>query len=177
MNIPNMLSVFRITLVPLFIVVYFSPFPTAKIIGLVIVLVAYFTDVLDGFLARRLGQITDLGKILDPLADKLMQIAGIICAAVQYPQIIWVVIILFVKDLLLGIGALLLSKKKIVSQANWFGKIASFVNVLFLLSLLLPMNIPDRILLFISLLVVAFNAMALVSYFIAFLKFSNSTTA
>lgn len=175
MNIPNILSAFRLALVPVFVMVYFSQLPSSQYIGVTIVLVAFFTDVLDGFLARHLNQITTLGKILDPLADKLMQIAGIVCVSYSRPEMFPVVAFLLIKEALLGIGTLIISKKRVVAQANWFGKIASFVNVVFLIALLIPINFSGIYLYFGSVVVVLFNAAALGSYFVSFIKIFKNT--
>ena len=77
-QIPNILSAIRLLAVPVFVAVFFSDIANANIWALVIFVAAELTDILDGYLARRNGWITDVGKILDPLADKLMQAAAII---------------------------------------------------------------------------------------------------
>ena len=80
-QIPNILSAIRLLAVPVFVVVFFSDLPHANLWALAIFVAAELTDILDGYLARRNGWITDVGKILDPLADKLMQAAAIISLA------------------------------------------------------------------------------------------------
>jgi phosphatidylglycerophosphate synthase len=81
MNIPNILSLFRLCLVPVFPLVYFSGMPYANLWAALVYAGAAATDVLDGLLARRLNMITRLGRLLDPLADKLMGAAVIVCVA------------------------------------------------------------------------------------------------
>ena len=77
-QIPNILSVIRLLMVPVFIAIYFSDIKNAEIWALAVFVAAELTDVLDGYLARKNGWTTEAGKILDPLADKLMQAAAII---------------------------------------------------------------------------------------------------
>lgn len=115
---------------PVFLSVYLSPRPDSKYIAMGILCISFITDVLDGFIARRFNMISDLGKILDPLADKVMQITVLVCIAFSHKELIWLVVMLLVKDVLIGIGALVqFIKQKKVSQANWFGKVSCFLSV------------------------------------------------
>ena len=128
-HIPNILSVLRLLMIPVFVVLYFEydTIPNSYIAAGVYVL-AWLTDALDGYLARRNNWITDVGKILDPLADKLMQFAAVVCFAVDNLIFLAVVIPLFLKELVMLIGGLLVIKrKKIVVQAHWYGKVATVI--------------------------------------------------
>ena len=95
-NIPNILSIIRICLVFVFVAIFFSPI--SKIWALVAFLSAGATDVVDGFLARKNNWITDLGKVLDPFADKLMQCTVLVCLCIESVVPIWFLIIFFAKD-------------------------------------------------------------------------------
>ena len=81
--IPNILSCIRIALVGVFIYLFFLDYPNNIIFALLTFLVAGATDVVDGYLARRNNWITDLGKILDPFADKLMQCTVLVCMSIK----------------------------------------------------------------------------------------------
>jgi len=72
MNIPNSLTLLRIAMIPVFVVVFYLPFQWANILACIVFIIAAVTDILDGYLARKLGQISPLGAFLDPVADKLM---------------------------------------------------------------------------------------------------------
>ncbi len=72
MNIPNTLTLLRIALIPIFVLVFYLPFSWNHLVGCIIFSIAALTDLLDGYLARKLGQISKLGEFLDPVADKLM---------------------------------------------------------------------------------------------------------
>ena len=120
-NIPNILSVIRICLVVAFVVVFFSP--ASKIWALVIFLTAGATDVVDGFLARRNNWITDLGKILDPFADKLMQCTVLICLCIESVVPLWFLLIFFAKEALtLLLGFIAIRRRSVVVVSKWYGK-------------------------------------------------------
>lgn len=122
-NIPNILSIIRILLVGVFILVFFNNYPDNLLWALVIFLTAGLTDVIDGFLARRFNWVTNLGKILDPLADKLMQCTVLVCMLIKELIPDWLVIPFILKELLMLLGGLLIIKKrKVVVVSNIFGK-------------------------------------------------------
>ena len=126
MYIPNILSCLRLALVGVFIFVFCASGHEHKNqIALFIFLFAGLTDVVDGFLARRFGWITTLGKILDPLADKLMQCTVLICLASAKMIGVWFIIPYILKELLMLFGGLFVIKtKKLVVVSNVFGKFA-----------------------------------------------------
>ena len=122
-NIPNILSVIRILLVGVFIYVFFLDYPNNLIWALITFLTAGLTDIIDGFLARRFNWITNIGKILDPFADKLMQCTVLICMWIKNLIPGWLVIPFILKEFLMLLGGLLIiKKKKVVVVSNIFGK-------------------------------------------------------
>ena len=127
MSIPNILSFFRIILVPLF--VYEFTFRDNFSVAGIVLLISGITDCLDGFIARKFNMITDLGKILDPIADKLTQIMVVFCLAHKHFAIMWVLLgFLVIKDFALLVGGITLYKKKdMVVASNWYGKAATIV--------------------------------------------------
>jgi CDP-diacylglycerol--glycerol-3-phosphate 3-phosphatidyltransferase len=88
MNIPNSLTVVRIALIPIFMLVFYLPFPSANLATAVIFALGALTDWLDGYLARRLGQTSALGQFLDPVADKLM-VAVVLVLLLQQDPSVW----------------------------------------------------------------------------------------
>jgi cardiolipin synthase len=93
-----------------------------------VVVLSALTDVVDGFIARRYNMITDLGKFLDPLADKLTQAAMIICVATKNWWIVFLLVIMIVRELLLFIWGLLFFKKNdAVHSSRWYGKLSTVV--------------------------------------------------
>ena len=84
MTVPNILSLLRLFLVPVFAVVFFQPMPDAHTWAALIYLVAFLTDIADGWIARHFNQVSKLGRILDPAADKWMTFTVIICIMFSY---------------------------------------------------------------------------------------------
>ncbi|MDL2257716.1 CDP-alcohol phosphatidyltransferase family protein [Eubacteriales bacterium OttesenSCG-928-K08] len=121
-HIPNILSALRLLMVGVF--VYFFR-QEQYIWALVIYVTAILTDILDGYLARRNNWISNIGKVLDPLADKLMLIAALVCFCVKGWIPIWLVAVVAGKELVMIIGGAFLYKKDIVVYADWFGKTAT----------------------------------------------------
>ncbi len=120
--IPNMLSFLRLLMVGVFLY-FFKRSQYYAALGVYIL--AILTDMLDGYLARRNGWITDLGKILDPLADKLMLITALICFYLQGWIPLWLLAIVMGKETIMIIGGAFLLKKDVVVFADWFGKFAT----------------------------------------------------
>ena len=119
-NIPNLLTLFRLLLIP--VMLHYLLIDNIKI-ALVVYIVASTTDVIDGYVARKFDMITSLGKVLDPLADKLLQFAALI--GLCYLKIIpfWILIVFFCKEVIMGIGCFkLILKDNVIVQAKWFGK-------------------------------------------------------
>jgi cardiolipin synthase len=128
-TIPNILSYIRIILIPFFAYYYITATgPADYYIAAFIILLSGLSDMLDGLIARKFNQITEIGKIIDPIADKLTQMAIIVCLLFQY-EYVWVLIILFVaKELFMGInGLILLRKGKQLDGSMWFGKVSTAV--------------------------------------------------
>lgn len=129
LTIPNILSYIRILLIPLYIYIYFNAEEISDYYwaGAVLVLSAV-TDSLDGIIARTTGQITELGKVIDPLADKLTQIAVIGAMVFKRPYILPLLILFVVKEVFMLINNVLLLRKDIIMDgAQWFGKVATAI--------------------------------------------------
>lgn len=125
LTVPNAMSVFRVLVIPFF--VYFALQDNIPMALLMLGLSA-LSDALDGFVARKFNQITELGKMLDPFADKLTQGAVAICIAVRYPSICPLLFLLVVKELFMLFGACyLLQKKKKPCAAQWYGKVSTIL--------------------------------------------------
>ena len=125
-TIPNVLTMLRLILVPVFAVLFIRGQLKA---ALAVYIVASLTDLLDGFLARKLNQITDFGKLFDPLADKLMVMTALICQgfAGVFP---WAAILLVAcKELIMIIGSTFMLNKGIVVYSNYLGKTATVVFI------------------------------------------------
>lgn len=138
-HLPNILSVIRLILVPIFVFVFFSGDPNAHTIALGIYVLASITDVLDGYIARRYNLVTELGTVLDPLADKLMLIAAMTCIYLEgnVPLIVLGLVIAKESFQILAGFYLYWRKTKVVIPANKFGKLGT---ILFFLSIVLILS-------------------------------------
>jgi cardiolipin synthase len=135
MNIPNILTIIRLLLVPVFILVFFSEIPNAMLISFLIFLFAGLTDFLDGYIARKYNLVTKWGSVLDPLADKLMSITVLLCLTYEAIIPVWVLVVIMAKELLMIIGGAVLYKKGTYVPARFYGKVATvlfYVAVIFL---------------------------------------------
>lgn len=123
LTIPNALSVVRILIIPFFAWSFLQDrLPLA--VGLLVL--SGLSDCVDGFIARKLNQVTELGKMLDPLADKLTQGVVALCLAMRFPVIGPVLLVFIVKELVMLCCAIgLLKKKKRPCAAQWYGKVAT----------------------------------------------------
>ena len=122
-HIPNILSIIRILLVFVFVFVLFVL--DSPLWAIIIFLIAGATDVVDGYLARRFNWITNLGKILDPFADKLMQCTVLVCFCIKGIIPVWFVIPFFLKEgATLFIGWIVIRRRSVVVVSKWYGKAA-----------------------------------------------------
>ncbi len=121
-NLPNTLTILRILMVPIYVILFLEPTASRSIAAAVVFGLAALTDLLDGYLARRRGQVTQVGQLLDPIADKFLVISGLILL-VQFQRIeAWIAITFIVRDLgITGIRAVAASKGLIIA-AGQFGK-------------------------------------------------------
>ena len=137
LTIPNLLSVFRLMLIPVYVVIYLNATePVHYYIAGGILAVSCMTDLIDGMIARHFNMISTLGKFLDPLADKATQFTLAICLAITYP-IIWVMVVLiFVKELFqLIAGIVAFRHGQILKGALMSGKICTtvlFISLIFM---------------------------------------------
>ena len=126
-TIPNIISFFRILLIPLFAVAYFRDELTMSW-SLIILIISGVSDVIDGFIARKFNMISDLGKVLDPIADKLTQAVVLLCLTIKHMIILPTFIVLFIKELLTMFAAIhILSNGTKPISSRWFGKLSTVV--------------------------------------------------
>ena len=134
-HIPNILSATRILMVPVFVYLFFEYHDERIYLSLTVFLLAGLTDITDGYLARRNNWTTNLGKLLDPLADKLMECTVLVCFAVKDIIPWWLPAVFVLKELFMISGALIVLKKiKVTVKSNWYGKLTTavfYVIVLF----------------------------------------------
>ncbi len=144
-SIPNLLSLFRLLLVPVYLYLTLGAASKQDIYWAAGVLIlSGLTDFADGQIARRFDQITDLGKFLDPAADKITQLSLMISLAHFNPEITWLVALFIVKELFMVIASAIGLKEKVYLQgAAWFGKVSTAIIYIAIPVLLLFPNLPQ----------------------------------
>ena len=143
---PNLLSLLRILLVPLFLWVYLRAETLQEHLAAAgILALSGLTDLLDGLIARHYNMITDLGKLLDPAADKLTQASVIVALTLRYPPVIILLVVFAIKEIAMIAGGLFLLKKKTtVVSSKWFGKVSTAVFYLTMFALIAVPNVPPQ---------------------------------
>ncbi|WP_447603458.1 CDP-diacylglycerol--glycerol-3-phosphate 3-phosphatidyltransferase [Nitrospira sp. Nam80] len=136
-NLPNVLTVARILLIPVFVVLFVTPTPDRSLAAAVVFVIAALTDLLDGYLARRRGQVTKLGRLLDPIADKLLVLSALI-VLVQVDRVTALVAILIIarEVAVTGIRAIAATEGMIIS-AETTGKYKMALQVIAIVLLIL----------------------------------------
>lgn len=143
LTVPNLLSLFRLLLIPVFVHQYLQENYTAT--GLLLLL-SGLTDMADGFIARHFHAVSNLGKILDPVADKLTQVSMLICLVSRYPLMLILVIIMIFKELFMSIsGVLVIHKTGTVFGADWHGKATTILLYLTMFIHVFWISIPAAV--------------------------------
>ena len=173
--IPNLLSVIRLCMVPLFIYVFFLQYPNNVWYAVLIFFLAGATDVVDGWLARRNNWVSNVGKILDPTADKLMQCAALLCLYSKAIIPLWLLIAYVSKEMLILVGAVFVFRKKsIVVKSSFWGKFAVCVFYASIAALVGLQNAADEVRMMwsgaICVAMLCFAIVALVQYFREYIK-------
>ena len=141
MNLPNKLTVARVCMVPLFMVALMLNTEVSRVVATVIFALASFTDMLDGKIARKYNLITNFGKLIDPLADKILTAAAMVCLVELGDLAAWiVVIILFREYAITGLRSVAASEN-IVVAANIWGKVKTVCQMIALMLLMLKPQI------------------------------------
>ena len=165
--VPNIISIFRICLVPVFIAVYFSDDSDRKLYAVIIFVIAAFSDFLDGYLARKYKASSNLGKLLDPLGDKLMTISAMVCITIDGLIPFWAVLVACIKEILMAAGGIVLHRKARTQllPSNLIGKTASVVLFLVCVTLMLFIDMPNWASTALISIAIGLTFAALVSYF------------
>lgn len=152
LTIPNLLTALRIILVPFFIWQYLRGH---SLTALVIFLIVQLTDLLDGMIARKFGQVTSLGKLLDPIADKLLLLSVLACLTLRPIEgrglPLWVLFVVLGKEALTLLGGAFALRRKVVVQSQFLGKAATFLFAGTIVVILLGYQTLGTVLLYISL--------------------------
>lgn len=175
LTVPNLLSLFRLILIPVYVVIYLNAqSSTDYYIAGAILAVSCLTDMIDGKIARHFNLITTLGKALDPLADKATQFTLIVCLAVRYPVLFYVIALFVVKEAFQIIAAYWLYRKgKVLKGALISGKICTTVLFLSLIAMVVFPELTERQVEIIAVVDLIFMVMAFTEYALAYFSKKN----
>lgn len=166
---------FRLLLVPVFVIAYFSGSSHAPLYATGVYLLAAATDFLDGRIARKYNMVSKLGRILDPLGDKIMTFAVLICITIDKLVPVWAVVIFFIKELLMVIGGFRVYKKLTdMPSSNYFGKCATVVFIVVCAVLMLFKDIPKLYATAMIAFAIIIMMVAFVSYLMQYIKITKS---
>lgn len=141
-HIPNILTIIRFLLIPIIIILILSG---NYLLGLIFFTISSITDILDGIIARKFNFISDFGKLMDPLADKLTQISVLTALVIRNIIPLWILLIIVSKEFVLISGASFLYGKDVVVYSKWFGKLATVLLYLAIVSSLLLSQFETQI--------------------------------
>ena len=144
MNLPNKLTLFRVILIPFFVFFLLAPYfeGYGNYIAVAIFIVASLTDMLDGKIARKYNLVTNFGKFMDPLADKLLVCSAMICLISTGQLAAWIVIIIIAREFIISGFRLIASDNGIVIAASYWGKFKTTFQMLMVIVLIL--NSPNQ---------------------------------
>ena len=125
MNLPNKLTIARVIMIPLFLICLYLNIGCGKYIAVGIFILASLTDLLDGKIARKYNLVTNFGKFMDPLADKLTQISVLATLMIKELIPVWILAIVIAKEAVMIAGASFLYGRDVVVSSKWFGKLAT----------------------------------------------------
>lgn len=143
MNLPNKLTLLRVIMIPFFVCFLLlenGANPTYRYIAAAVFIVASFTDMLDGKIARKYNLVTNFGKFMDPLADKLLVCSGLICFTALNQLPAWIVIVIISREFIISGFRLVASDNGVVIAASYWGKFKTVSQMI--MSVLLILNIP-----------------------------------
>lgn len=174
-TIPNMLSLFRLLLIPVYIMIYLNARQDSSyVLSASILAVSCLTDMIDGQIARRFNMVTNVGKVLDPLADKLTQIALTVCLSIKYPVLRGVLLLLISKEVFQTVTAYVMFRRgRVLPGSLIAGKICTAVLFISLIYLVLFPDPELWIVNFIAFADALFLSYAFICYALAFLSSNN----
>ncbi len=145
MTIANILTIGRIILVPIFLVILLTEMQNKEIFAFIVFLIASITDAVDGYLARKMNQITELGKFLDPLADKLLITAALLAMVYLDFVATWVAAVIILRELFITAFRFYFLVKDSTFSASWIAKKKTLAQIIAICLLILHPEFPEPI--------------------------------
>ena len=168
MNLPNKLTLFRVILIPFFVFFLLAPYfeGYGNYVAVVIFIVASITDFLDGKIARKYNLVTNFGKFMDPLADKLLVCSAMICLIATGQLAAWIVIVIIAREFIISGFRLVASDNGIVIAASYWGKFKTVFQMAMTIVLILNIDHPIMLLLgqILTYIALALTVISLIDY-------------
>ena len=159
LNLPNVLTVLRIMLVPVLVVALLGNTPSGDVLAAIVFALASLTDFVDGYLARSRDSVTTFGKLMDPLADKLLVVGALLCLVSLHRLEGWVAMVIIARELAVTVLRANASQSGVVISASMFGKLKTCLQIAAILAVIAVHGSP----LWVSLLVYSTVAVTLLS--------------
>ena len=168
MNLPNKLTIARVIMIPLFLICLYLNIGCGKYIAVGIFILASLTDLLDGKIARKYNLVTNFGKFMDPLADKLLVCSALIALVDLNRIAAWIVIIIIAREFIISGFRLVASDNGVVIAASYWGKFKTAFQMITIIMLVLNLNVPFKYMNIINMAVVyialALTVISLIDY-------------
>ncbi|MFQ5949133.1 MAG: CDP-diacylglycerol--glycerol-3-phosphate 3-phosphatidyltransferase, partial [Nitrospiria bacterium] len=163
MNLPNILTITRVLLIPFFIIFFYQPSKMSSVIAASIFTISSFTDILDGYFARLRSEVTQFGKILDPVADKLLIVSALILLVGDKRVPAWIAIIIIGREFAVTGFRAVAASEGVVIAAESTGKYKTFLQIVAIIFLTVDFTSETyhhigRFLLFVSMILALFSA-------------------
>lgn len=174
-TIPNVMTLLRFAMIPLIAWLYIVRrefFMAAVVAG-----ISALTDVFDGIIARKFDMVTDIGKIIDPVADKLTQATVIFCLSMRYPYMSALFCVHVAKEIIMGVMGVIALRKKSINSAKWYGKMSTIVLFFVTVTHLVIPQVSDELSLVLVAISMAAMAVALALYIRFYFKLLYHKTA
>ncbi len=169
MNLPNKITIFRVCMIPIFLIFMLGEgIPYGNILAAILFVIAALSDLLDGYIARKHNLVTNFGKFMDPLADKLLVSSALICFVALKTVPAWIVIIIIAREFIISGFRLIASDNGVVIAASWWGKLKTNVQMVMSVMLIVNldygwMNVLEQIAIYLAL---ALTVISLIDYMI-----------
>ena len=170
-TIPNLLSLFRLLLIPVYVIIYLNAKEYSDyFLAAAILAVSCMTDMIDGKIARHFNMTSTVGKILDPLADKATQFTLIVCLSVKYPVLLFLVVLFFIKEIFqLIAGIISIRHGKMLKTALLTGKISTTVLFISLILMVMLPQLPYSAIVTITVVDIIFLSISFTDYLCTYL--------
>lgn len=161
-TIPNLLSLSRIIMIPIIVWLFYQK--QDYLLTLIVFVISSLTDIIDGYIARHYHMVTKLGKILDPIADKMTQFTLMVCLVKIHPLTLYLLIALIIKEFCMALMGLFALAHDIADSAKWYGKLSTVVIFICIILHLLIVDMTMHLSLFLIIITLGFMSLSLVMY-------------